>query len=86
MLQIQSLSLGNLCIPVATSHILNVLQTSTLPPLSWDNSVVVTLKTAVELTFVIYFSLELSRINVSHYFVFSITHVAWLKKLTEESL
>ena len=40
MLQIQSLSLGNLCIPVATSHSLNVLQTSTLPPLSWDNSVV----------------------------------------------
>ena len=43
MLQIQSLSLGNLCVPVATSHILNVLQTSTLPPLSWDNSVVVIL-------------------------------------------
>ena len=43
MLQIQSLSLGNLCIPVATNHILNVLQTSTLPPLSWDNSVVVIL-------------------------------------------
>ena len=43
ILQIQSLSLGNLCVPVATSHILNVLQTSTLPPLSWDNSVVVIL-------------------------------------------
>ena len=43
MLQIQSLSLGNLCIPVATSHILNVLQPSTLPSLSWDNSVLVIL-------------------------------------------
>ena len=45
-----------------------------------------TLKTAVELTFVIYLSLELSRINVCHYFVFSTTHVAWLKKFTEGSL
>ena len=35
--------LGNLCIPVATSHFLNVLQASTLLPLSWDNSVVVIL-------------------------------------------
>ena len=41
------------------------------------------LKTAVKLTFVIYLSLELSRINVCHYFVFSITHVAWLKNRRE---
>ena len=45
-----------------------------------------TLKTAVELTFVIYLSLELSPINVCHYFIFSITHVARLKKFTEGSL
>ena len=31
-------------------------------------------------------NIELSPINVCHYFVFSITHVAWLKKFTEGSL
>ena len=40
------------------------------------------LKTAFELMFVIYLSLELSRINVCHYFVFTITQVTWLKKFT----
>ena len=45
-----------------------------------------TLKTAVKLSFVIYLSLELSPINVCHYFVINITHVAWLKKFTEGSL
>ena len=42
---------------------------------------IATLKTVVELTFVIYLFLELSPINVCHYFVFSITHVAWLRSL-----
>ena len=83
-LNILAIGLSLMLLRLGMNTLMMCAEQHQLPPSGKSSKLA--LKTAVKLTFVIYLSLEFSPINVCHYFVFSITHVAWLKKFTERSL